>query len=337
MTNNPRCGYFWSARLAERNPGVLCPEKPDRIDALSPESLGDALEHFEAHDFAPCSRSTLELVHDPDYVQFVATAYEKRYRALDSGDTRVTENTFEQARLAAGAACAAVDEIFAGRLDRAFCAVRPPGHHANAIRALGFCVFNNVAIAARHAQSRYGVRRVLIIDWDVHAGNGTQEIFWEDASVYTLSIHQADHFPRAAGEELRGEGPGAGFNLNVPLPRGTNATAYLQAFEAALASALYCFAPQLVLVSAGFDAHRRDPASALGLDDGDFARMTELVLRQTEPFVHGKLVSVLEGGYNLSSLRTATGAHLRTLGSHRRDSPQRTEESSAEIVDLTRP
>lgn len=334
---NPRCGYFWSARLVERNPGVLCPEKPDRIDALSPESLGDAFERFELRDFAACPRSTLELVHDPEYVRFVATAFEKRYRALDSGDTRVTENTFEQASLAAGAACAAVDEIFTGHLDRAFCTVRPPGHHANAVRALGFCVFNNVAVAARHAQSRYGIQRVLIIDWDVHAGNGTQEIFWEDPSVFTLSIHQADHFPRAAEADLHGEGSGAGFNLNVPLPRGTNAEQYLHAFDAALTSVLDTFAPQLVLISAGFDAHRRDPASSLGLEDGDFALMTELVLRQTDPFVHGKLISILEGGYNLSSLRTAAGAHLRALGSYCGDSPQRSENSCAEIIDVTRP
>ena len=314
MSEKPgRFGYYWTAALAERDTGWSCPENPERIKVLSPDRIVDekvGVAHFAVQ---PKEASILSLAHDDCYVTAVEEAHDSRRRYLDSGDTMVTSDVFTQALLAASAGCAAMDDICTGKILRAFCAVRPPGHHANRVRALGFCVFNNVAIAAKYAQANYGVGRVLIVDWDVHPGNGTQEIFWEDPAVFTLSFHQADLFPETGRIDLRGGGAGAGFNRNVPFPPGTDAATYLQTFEAILEKTTRGFRPELVLISAGFDAHRHDPASNLLLEQRHFAEMTDIVLRHTKGATGGRILSVLEGGYNPIGLVNCVTTHLSTL------------------------
>jgi acetoin utilization deacetylase AcuC-like enzyme len=231
----------------------------------------------------------------------------------------VTPDLFSQALLSASAGCEAVDRIMGGELAAAFCAVRPPGHHANRFRALGFCVFNNVAVAAEYAREHYGVKSVLIVDWDAHPGNGTQEIFFEDPAVFTLSIHQADLFEEAGGRELVGRGPGEGFNRNEPVRAGIPADEYMDIFAGAVREVAAAFRPELLLISAGFDAHQSDPSSSLPLDHNHFAAMTDILLRAAGPFTGGRVLSILEGGYNLHALRLCAAAHLKAMAEHQAD------------------
>jgi acetoin utilization deacetylase AcuC-like enzyme len=228
-------------------------------------------------------------------------------------DTRVSPHSFEVARLAAGAAVKAVDTVMKEDGGRAFCIIRPPGHHATITNAMGFCLFNNAAIGARYAQARYGVERVLIIDWDVHHGNGTQEIFWTDPTVFYFSTHQYPYYPGTGSADERGEGKGLGTTLNVPLSIGTSARDHRQAFTDALHEIERRFPPDLVIVSAGFDSRRGDPLGGLQLEDSDFAEMTKEVLRIAEKHAAGRVIGLLEGGYNLSLLGESVKSHVVAL------------------------
>ena len=307
-------GYFWNPALAQRRTGLFCPERPERCTVLEPErAFAEAGVPLHAAGFVARDEEILAPVHDADYVARVRDAHRRGPRFLDAGDTEVTPDVFPQALLAASAGCTALDEILAGRMTAAFCAVRPPGHHANRMRALGFCVFNNTAVAAAYARARHGVQRVLALDWDVHPGNGTQEIFFDDPSVFTLSIHQADLFPEAGREELIGRGAGAGFNRNVPVAPGTSAETYLSRLADALTATAAAFRPELLLIAAGFDAHRSDPASALPLEEAHFARMTHLAIEATRRSTGGRTLSLLEGGYSLGALGPSVAAHVRAL------------------------
>lgn len=306
-------GYFWEAGLAARRCGPLCPESPERIMALAPGNIfkpGEGLVHV---GFEPRHEDILSLAHDPAYVQEVRKAHEQGRRFLDAHETCVTPETFSQALWAASAGCEAVDQIRDGKLSAAFCAVRPPGHHANAMRALGFCIFNNAAVAARYAQARRGVGRILIVDWDVHPGNGTQEIFWEDDGVFTLSFHQADFFPEAGRENLVGRGKGEGFNRNVPLPAGLEPREYLAVFEKIAGGIIRSFRPEFLIIAAGFDAHRDDPLGRMRLSETEYERMTSFLLDCARPFTKGATVSILEGGYGIPALRDSVKAHCRAL------------------------
>jgi acetoin utilization deacetylase AcuC-like enzyme len=196
---------------------------------------------------------------------------------------------------------------------RAFSLSRPPGHHATITTAMGFCLFNNAAIAARYAQSKYGVERVLIIDWDVHHGTGTQEIFWTDPTVFYFSTHQYPYYPGTGSRDERGAGKGEGFTLNVPLSKGTLARDHRQAFTDALNEIERRFHPDLIIISAGFDSRRGDPLGGLMLEDSDFSEMTKEVLRMAEKHAAGRVVGLLEGGYNLNLLGGSVRSHLTAL------------------------
>lgn len=321
---NGSFGYFYNEQLLERETGGSCPEEPDRLRVLSPERISllardgssntqavlTSLPHYE---FQTKSAEILRAVHDPEYVDEVMQAHSRKRRALDSGDTKVTPDIFEQSLLAASAGCTAIDQVMGGKLRRAFCAVRPPGHHANAIRAMGFCVFNNVAVVARYAQQNYGVERVLILDWDLDPGNGTQEIFWRDPTVFTFSIHQSDLFPAAGLPKLIGAGPGEGFNCNVAIAPGTATDVYIQRFESVLVRITNSFRPQLLVIAAGFDAHQADKASKLAITEHHFGKLTEIALRITEPYTDGRIVSILEGGYNTGALQASVAQHCASL------------------------
>jgi acetoin utilization deacetylase AcuC-like enzyme len=217
------------------------------------------------------------------------------------------------AYLAAGGALAAVDAIMRGEVEHAFCAVRPPGHHAERSRAMGFCLFNNVAIAARYVQKKHGLSRVLIIDWDVHHGNGTQHSFEEDASILFFSTHQYPHYPGTGRATERGAGAGEGFTINVPMEAGDGDEEYHAIFMNILLPAADAFKPEFVIISAGFDAHRDDPLANMGLTETGYADLTGLVAGIARRHAEGRLLSSLEGGYNLTALAGSVDAHLQAL------------------------
>jgi acetoin utilization deacetylase AcuC-like enzyme len=246
-------------------------------------------------------------VHTQQHFDRVLNICERGGGLLDEGDTFAVPKSFQVALLASGGVIDAIDAVLGKKVDSAFCAARPPGHHAKRDRAMGFCLFNNVAIGARYAQQEHGLARVAILDWDVHHGNGTQHIFEQDPSVFYISLHQYPFYPGTGAHEERGIGEGEGFTLNFPLPAGTGETRYLQAFTDEIVPALESFNPGLLLISAGFDAHKDDPLGGMKLTEDSFAKMTKLV-KDTAP-----VVSVLEGGYNLEALARCTDSHLTAL------------------------
>lgn len=314
---NQGFGYFWNETLCERDAGILCPEKPNRLRVLSPDRIGNEFTSAQCFSFSIRDPSILELAHELEYIAFVQQAYTSGKRYLDHRDTKATPDVFQQSLLSASAGCDALDAIYQGRLTRAFCAIRPPGHHANALRAMGFCVFNNVATAARYAQQTHGIEKVLVIDWDLDPGNGTQEIFWRDPSVFTLSFHQGDLYPSAGSQELIGGGEGEGFNRNVQFAPGTNSKDYLNTFEYVVQEVASRFQPQLVIIAAGFDAHECDPQSKLRICEQDFAKMTRMVIDSTHSYTQGRTLSLLEGGYNTTALQRSVIEHTRTLATYK--------------------
>jgi acetoin utilization deacetylase AcuC-like enzyme len=251
----------------------------------------------------------LLLCHTAEYLKTVRCDVDSGRQHLSTGDTDISPESWDVAARAAGGVLNAVDAVLTGVARNAFCAVRPPGHHANAGRGMGFCVFNNVAIAARYAQRRHGVGRVLIVDWDVHHGNGTQDIFYRDASVFFFSSHQWPLYPGTGRADETGDGPGEGTTMNFPFPAGSGRRQILGAVENHLLPAAARFQPDLVLISAGFDSRVGDPLGSFKLTDEDFADLTRAVMGISD----GHVVSMLEGGYNLDGLASAATAHVSAL------------------------
>lgn len=289
------------------------PEIPDRIDAVENRLRRTGLwEDLAVVGPVPATAAQLGAVHDLDYVAYIEQAASEGPLALDY-DTGVVRESFHAATLAAGGACLAVDTVVAGEADAAFCAVRPPGHHAERATAMGFCLFNNVAVAAEHARRRHGLERIAILDWDVHHGNGTQHTFEFDPGVFYLSIHQFPHYPGTGASGERGRGAGEGATLNVPVDAGTGDREWIAAVEGPMTAAIDAFRPQIVLVSAGFDAHAEDPLSGTLVTEAGYRRMTEIVADWARRHASGRLVSLLEGGYNLNALGRSVEAHVATL------------------------
>jgi acetoin utilization deacetylase AcuC-like enzyme len=221
--------------------------------------------------------------------------------------------TLDAAYLAAGGALSAVDAVMKGDIDQAFCAVRPPGHHAEADRAMGFCFLNTVAIAARYVQQQYGVQGVLIVDWDVHHGNGTQHAFYDDGSVLFFSTHQFPYYPGTGRATEIGEGPGKGLTINVPLSGGQGDDEYQEVFQKALVPAADAFQPEFVFLSAGFDAHRDDPLASMDLTAQGYAALTDIVASIAKNHSQSRIVACLEGGYHLQALAESVDQHLCAL------------------------
>ena len=294
--------------------GTGHPECPERLDAIE-AALGrqGLLARLQRIAPRPISEPELLRCHSQAYLRSVRRDVADGRPELSTGDTAIGDHSEEVARLAAGGALGAVEAVLAGQVRNAFAALRPPGHHAESARGMGFCLFNNVALAARHAQAVHGLERVLIVDWDVHHGNGTQEIFWRDPSVLFVSVHEWGNYPGSGAASERGEGAGAGFTVNCPLPAGSDGDAVLAALAEALLPAAARFRPELVLVSAGFDSHRDDPLGHFRLGSADFARLTELCLAVADEHAGGRLVSLLEGGYNLAALGESCAAHVAAL------------------------
>ena len=253
------------------------------------------------------------LVHTRPYVDNVRAEIASGQRTLSTGDTEISTGSFRAALAAAGAVVAAVDSVATGRSSRAFCAVRPPGHHASQNRGMGFCIFNNVAIGARFARKRHGVERILIVDWDVHHGNGTQEVFWADGSVLLFDVHQHPWYPGTGSGEETGEGKGRGLIVNNPFPAGSGRQQILRAFHERLVPMAERFRPQLVMISAGFDSRVGDPLGRFTLTDQDFADLTDVVGAIAHDHAGGRLVSALEGGYSIEGLASGVASHVARL------------------------
>ncbi len=280
------------------------------VDHLQKSGLWENLLHVRP---GPAEVQWIQRVHTEAHVRFVREMCERGTGVLDQGDTRVCKESYEIALLAAGGVLAGIDVVMTGKAKNAFCAVRPPGHHAESSRAMGFCLFNNVAIGARYVQQEYGLGRVAIVDWDVHHGNGTQEIFYEDPSVLYVSTHQYPYYPGTGSKEDIGEGKGKGFTLNIPLKAGTSDEEYIVLFDQLALPALDAFKPEFVLISAGFDAHKDDPLAGILLTEKTYAEITRKVKEIADEYCNGKIVSVLEGGYNLRALPRCLEAHVRVL------------------------
>jgi acetoin utilization deacetylase AcuC-like enzyme len=294
--------------------GRAHPENPERYDAVM-EGLARAglLGRMRRAEARTATGDELLLCHTAEYLETVRRDVESGRPYLSTGDTDISPSSREVAARAAGGVLNAVDAVLAGEVRNAFCAVRPPGHHANAARGMGFCLFNNVAIAARYAQRRHGVGRVLIVDWDVHHGNGTQDIFYDDPSVFFFSSHQWPLYPGTGRADETGEGPGEGTTMNFPFPAGSGRREILGAVENHLLPAAARFQPDLVLISAGFDSRAGDPLGRFTLTDEDFADLTRAVMGIADRYAGGRVISVLEGGYNLEGLGSAAAAHAGAL------------------------
>jgi acetoin utilization deacetylase AcuC-like enzyme len=302
------------ARCQEHNTGRGHPESPARSAAvlagLESAGLLDRLQRIEPR---AVTGEDLQLAHTAAYLRLAEKEILAGEPQLSTGDTSVCARSWDAARLAAGCALAAVDAVLEGEAGNAFCAVRPPGHHATADRGMGFCVLNNVALAARHAQRRHGIERVLIVDWDVHHGNGTQDIFYEDGSVFFFSTHQSPWYPGTGHAQETGQGKGKGMTLNVPLPAGSGRAEIFGAFERQLLPAMKQFRPEFILISAGFDSRAGDPLGDFLLTDADFTDLTSLVRGLAAEYAQDRVVSLLEGGYSLSGLSSAVNAHVRAM------------------------
>ncbi len=290
--------------------GPQHPERPERFDA--------ALSGVKGLDLMPlaprkATDDEIALCHTPQYIATVKRDVASGVGDLSTGDTQICAASLEVALHAAGGVLSAVDAVFEGQARNAFCIVRPPGHHATPDRGMGFCIFNNVAIAARYAQRKHGAGRVLIADWDVHHGNGTQDIFYADGSVFFFSTHQYPWYPGTGRSEEIGYADGEGTTLNCPFPAGAGREEIVGAFRGKLAPAADRFNPDFVLISAGFDSRAGDPLGGFRLADADFAELTGIMLEIAVKHAGGRIVAVLEGGYDLTGLASAVRSHVQTL------------------------
>ena len=296
----------------ETTPGhPECPERLVRIiKKLKDKGLYQQLVKLKP---SPADRRWIETIHAPEYIDRARRSSENGAGYLDTGDVPISLKSYEAAVMAAGGVLTAIDAVMERKVTNAFCAVRPPGHHALENQALGFCIFNNVAIGARYIQEKYNLSKVLIVDWDVHHGNGTQAAFYDDPNVLYFSVHQYPFYPGSGSQAERGSGKGLNTNINVPLPAGSGDERYIKEFEEKLTPAASSFSPDFVLVSAGFDSHRDDLLGGMRVTEQGFAKLTQIVKNIAEKCCSGRLVSVLEGGYGLEGLAASVEAHIRVL------------------------
>jgi acetoin utilization deacetylase AcuC-like enzyme len=303
---------YYSPTFLEHETGKH-PENRGRIVQAAWRLLDErAAARFVRPQWQPATMERMVRVHSAEYVEAVRQ-YAERGGGQIEVDTVVSPQSFEVARLAAGAVCDAVERVVRGEDSLAFCLIRPPGHHALPVGAMGFCLLGNVAIASRVAIDELGLERVLIVDWDVHHGNGTQDMFWEDPQVGFFSIHRYPFYPGTGAADETGAGRGLGTTLNVPIEFGTPRREILAAFTTAVQSLADRIKPQLVFISAGFDAHRQDPIGSLGLESEDFEALARVVRDVAAVHAGGRIVSVLEGGYHPQAVAESVEAHLRGL------------------------
>jgi acetoin utilization deacetylase AcuC-like enzyme len=311
-----RTGYVYAQRYLLHDPGSWHPERPDRLKAIHTAlETGDLLELVVRlrPDYAPLK--WVERLHDPDYIRRFKEACEKGKHIFEVQDCGISRDSYQAALLAVGGVMLAVDAVMDQQVENAFCAVRPPGHHAERDRAMGFCFFNNVAIGAIYAVEHYGLERVAIVDWDVHHGNGTQHMFEEDPRVFYVSFHESPEYcyPGTGYRREEGKGAGKGYTLNLPFPPRSGDEEYLEAMENEVLPRLRRFAPQFVFISAGYDAHAQDPLAHMHLSRLAFRQMTRSLVDLALETAAGRLITVLEGGYNLEVLEECVEDHIRIL------------------------
>ncbi|MDA1015224.1 MAG: histone deacetylase [Planctomycetota bacterium] len=296
--------------------GAGHPEQPARYTAVM-NGLKQAGLLAKARTATPRAANLEDLrrCHSDDYLKTAQRDVKSGMDTLSTGDTAVCRDSWSIALQASGAACLAVEQVLEGKAKNAFCVMRPPGHHATPTKGMGFCLVNNVAVAARYAQAKHKVGKVLIVDWDVHHGNGTQDIFYDDDSVMFFSTHQSPWYPGTGDADETGRGKGLGATMNRPFPAGSGRRQVFQAFEEMRVVAEK-FKPELVLISAGFDSRIEDPLGQFQLVDQDFADLTDFMLKLADDFADGHVVSLLEGGYNLDGLAKAASAHCARLLAH---------------------
>ena len=309
-----RTAFIYDPLFLNHNTGSRHPERSERLvsahDLISAQSWFDALTHLKPK---PADLSALKMIHDPGYIARVEQACGAGERRIDSPDVTISTDSYQVALNATGSVLELVDQLMAGNIDNGFAMVRPPGHHAETAEAMGFCLFNSIAVAARYLQSKYGLERILILDWDVHHGNGTQHTFEQDPTVFYMSLHQYPHYPGTGALSETGMGKGEGTTLNCPMSPGLGDEHYRSAFEEIIIPKARAFSPDAILLSAGFDAHRADPLSEINLQNESYAWMTQKMMDLADECCHGRLLSVLEGGYDFTALAESVTEHVRVL------------------------
>ncbi len=286
------------------------PERPDRLRAIERTFADDLFQPLIRAEAPAADLDTIALCHPMDYVTAIRDASPKNGMVQIDADTSMSPGSYEAALRAAGVWAHAVDEVIAGRVSNAFVATRQPGHHTETARQMGFCLFNNAAIAARYAQKRHGIDRAAIVDFDVHHGNGSQDIFWSDKTVMYCSTHQMPLYPGTGARSERGVHDTI---VNAPLSPGDGGVAFREAFESVILPRLRDFRPELIVISAGFDAHQRDPLANLNLLETDFLWATQKIVEVAQASANGRVVSMLEGGYDLEGLAKSAAAHVSAL------------------------
>lgn len=309
-----KTGLVYDPHYLEHDMGQGHPESPHRLRAIMQQlEQSGTLRQLIRIEPRRAEDEWVTQIHQPGYVAALAKHAPIQGRISLDPDTSMSPGSLTAAYLAAGGTLAAVDAIMNHQVDHVFCAVRPPGHHAEAGRAMGFCLFNNIAIAARYAQKRYGLQRILIVDWDVHHGNGTQHSFEDDSSILFFSTHQYPHYPGTGRGTECGTGGGEGFTINVPMEAGGGDEDYRTVFRKTLVPAADTFKPDFVMISAGFDAHKDDPLASMELTDAGYADLTAIVAGIAKGHAGGRILSTLEGGYNLTALATSVDSHITAL------------------------
>lgn len=310
-----KTGFVFHALYLEHKTTAGHPEQPQRLTAIIANLQAKGL-YSELQPVAALPNKTiywLTMIHSSKYIERVESTCRSGGGELDSSDTPVSSKTYDAAITAVAGVLSAIDAVMKGTVENAFCAVRPPGHHAQKDKAMGFCVFNNVAIGAEYLKGKYRLHRILIVDWDVHHGNGTQDAFYKDLEVLYFSVHRYPFYPGTGSEAEKGDGPGLNHIINVPMSAGATDSDYIKVFEEKFKPAAEAFKPEFVLISAGFDAHRDDPLGGMNVTEEGFARMTRIVKQIAQNYCRGRLVSVLEGGYNPAALADSVEAHIRVL------------------------
>lgn len=309
-----KTGILYNERYLGHDTGRGHPERAERLNSiyieLKSQGMLSSLTSLEERE---CPIEWIEKIHTSKYIKRVEKEIKSGIRYLDSMDTGVCPKSYGIALYAAGGGLSAVDAVMNGQIDNAFLCVRPPGHHAESSRAMGFCIFNNAAIAARYIQEKYNLKKIVILDWDVHHGNGTQHTFYSDPSVFYISTHQSPHYPGTGRKNETGSGQGKGYTLNIPMSAGKNDDDYLKAFDNEIIPAMNDFAPDFILISAGYDAHTRDPLSGMRLSSKVFGDFTQKILSVADKHSNGRVVAFLEGGYDLKGLSESVAETVKAM------------------------